>query len=218
MLKGIDISHWNKGVDLSTPKIDFVICKATQGIRYRDPMLDDYMRFILENGLLFGFYHFLDSRYEPVKQAEWFVKNIAEYVGFGILVLDFEQEGAFKWGSVGALEFLNRVYELTGVRPLIYMNKSDLKKYSWHEVVAQNYGLWLASLTTPQFTDITQEVPKDNVSIYPWKVRAIRQYSFKGLLNRVYGKGKVTCDLNIAFMDVDAWSKYARRNYGENIF
>lgn len=210
MLKGIDISHWNKGVDLSTPKIDFVICKATQGVKYRDPMLNDYMRFILENGLLFGFYHFLDSRYEPEQQADWFVENIAEYIGYGILVLDFEQDGATRWGANGALRFLNRVYELTGVRPLIYMNKSDLKKHDWREVVAGNYGLWLASLTNPQFSDITKEVPKDNVSIYPWKIRAIRQYSFKGLLGKVYGKGKVTCDLDIAFMDADAWHKYAQ--------
>ena len=210
MLKGIDISHWNKGVDLSTPHIDFVICKATQGIKYRDPMLNDYMNFILENGLLFGFYHFLDSRYEPEKQAEWFVENIFEYIGRGILVLDFEQDGASKWGSSGAEIFLDRVYELTGVRPLVYMNKSDLRKYDWHSVVAKNYGLWLASLTTPQIADIKKEVPKDRVSIYPWKVRAIRQYSFKGSLDRIYGKGKVACDLDIAFMSEDAWHKYAQ--------
>ena len=32
-MNGIDISHWQKGIDLSKIKADFVIAKATEGIK-----------------------------------------------------------------------------------------------------------------------------------------------------------------------------------------
>ena len=33
-LNGIDISNWQKGIDLSKVPCDFVICKATEGTGY----------------------------------------------------------------------------------------------------------------------------------------------------------------------------------------
>nr|DAW20916.1 MAG TPA: hypothetical protein [Caudoviricetes sp.] len=34
MLKGIDISKWQNGIDIGATEVDFVICKATEGIGY----------------------------------------------------------------------------------------------------------------------------------------------------------------------------------------
>ena len=39
-LKGIDISNWQNGIDLSAVPADFVICKATQGTWYVSPDCD----------------------------------------------------------------------------------------------------------------------------------------------------------------------------------
>ena len=38
VLKGIDISKWNKNVDYNSP--DFIIIKASEGVNYKDPLLD----------------------------------------------------------------------------------------------------------------------------------------------------------------------------------
>ena len=43
MLRGIDISNWQAGLDADAvfPNVDFVICKATEGISFVDGYCDD---------------------------------------------------------------------------------------------------------------------------------------------------------------------------------
>ena len=42
-LKGIDISHHNKYNLPPFDKQDFIIMKATEGVSYKDPMMDEYL-------------------------------------------------------------------------------------------------------------------------------------------------------------------------------
>ena len=42
MLKGIDISHHQKGINLEEIETDFVICKATEGNGYTDECCDTF--------------------------------------------------------------------------------------------------------------------------------------------------------------------------------
>ena len=121
-----------------------------------------------------------------------------------MLVLDYEGRcGGKLGGSAGALEFLNYVYEHTGVKPLIYMNKYYLRKYDWSEVAKRDYGLWLADYIDTEVT-LNDKVQKSK-NIKPWPVQAIRQYTSNGFIKN-YG-GYV--DLNKAYMSKDAWRKYA---------
>lgn len=201
---GIDISHWNKTIGIDNPDIDFVICKATEGATYRDKCFDDFMMAAINCGKLVGAYHFMSVTSSPVAQANNYINRIRPYLGEAILVLDYEGRCGEKLaGSNGALEFLNYVYEKTGVKPLIYMNKYYLRKYNWSEVANGDYGLWLADYIDSEIT-LNDKVAKSK-NIKPWTVQAIRQYTSTGFIKN-YG-GYV--DLNKAYMTREAWYKYA---------
>ena len=201
---GIDISHWNRTIDIDNPDIDFVICKATQGATYRDSCFDDFMMSALNCGKLIGAYHFMSTKSYPIVQAENFINRVRPYLGEAILVLDYEGScGEMLDGSDGALEFLNYVYNKTGVKPLIYMNKYYLRKYDWSEVAKGDFGLWLADYIDSEVT-LNDKVAKSK-NIKPWSVQAIRQYTPGGFIKNYNGY----VDLNKAYMTKDAWRKYA---------
>ena len=62
MLIGADISHHNQNmkdkVDLN--KLDFVLMKASEGVKFRDPALPLYVNSLSEDKLR-GFYHYCRS-------------------------------------------------------------------------------------------------------------------------------------------------------------
>ena len=43
MLKGIDISRYQAGININILDIDFVIVKATEGVGYSDPNYKEYL-------------------------------------------------------------------------------------------------------------------------------------------------------------------------------
>ena len=71
MLKGIDISHYQAGINLPALDIDFVICKATEGLAYVDNYCDKFIQKAIELNLLWGFYHFGRNN-DPETEAIWF--------------------------------------------------------------------------------------------------------------------------------------------------
>lgn len=201
---GIDISHWNRTIEIDNPDIDFVICKATEGATYHDKRFDEFMKKAIDCGKLIGAYHFMSTTSSPKRQADNFIYRVRDYIGQAILVLDYEGRCGDKLGgSEGAREFLEYVYKQTGVKPLIYMNKYYLRKYDWSEVVKGDFGLWLADYI------VTEVQLNDNVAkskyIKPWKIQAIRQYTSFGYVDKYDG----LVDLNKAYMSKDAWRKYA---------
>lgn len=201
---GIDISHWNRTIEVDNPDIDFVICKATEGATYRDECFDDFMMNAINCGKLVGAYHFMSTKSSPIAQAENFINRVRPYLGESILVLDYEGKcGEELGGSLGALQFLNYLYAKTGVKPLIYMNKYYLHKYDWSKAAEGDFGLWLADYIDSEVT-LNDNVPKSK-NIKPWSLQAIRQYTPAGIIKN-YG-GYV--DLNKAYMSKDAWRKYA---------
>ena len=58
MLKGIDISNWQKGLDIASTGAEFVICKATQGTTFVDPSCDRHYQLAKRLGLKLGVYHY----------------------------------------------------------------------------------------------------------------------------------------------------------------
>lgn len=138
-MSGIDISHWQSGLSLAKAKPGFAIMKATDGTSYVDPTCDGFVSDAKALGIPWGVYHFWQGN--PTSEADWFIKNVKGYVGVGLLVLDFE--GAQATSSSEARTFLDRVYDKTGVRPLIYMSQSVTLAHDW-SAVAKNYGLWVA--------------------------------------------------------------------------
>lgn len=206
-MRGIDISHWQQGINLATVDCDFVIIKATQGTKFVDPCCNKFYQTAKEAGRKLGVYHFADGLSSGTAEADHFIKNVKGYIGEAILVLDWEAD-ALKKGVSYAKEFLDRVYEVTGVRPLIYMSKSACREYNWTEVVNGNYGLWMAQYANKKPTSYQDKPWTDSKGLGAFKGYAIHQYSSKGQLPGYGGD----LDLDIAYMTPAAWDKYAKAN------
>ena len=199
---GIDISSYQRGLGIKGTGAKFAIMKATDGTRFVDKTCDRFIQQCKRDGILWGFYHFANSPQKSSMraQAEYFVNNCKNYFGNGIPCLDWEDSAAqyggavVKWGPAYAKQFLDRVYELTGVRPMIYMSASVAQSYDWSSV-AKDYGLWGAGYPYGS----TYEHP--GTSKYNWGAwgsPAIHQYSSSNGL-----------DKNIAYMDENGWRKFA---------
>ena len=88
-LNGIDISNYQRGLDLAQVPCDFVICKATEGTTIVHNTCDPWIQQAIKLGKLWGFYHFMNGE-DPIAQAKHFVASCRNYFGNGIPVLDYE--------------------------------------------------------------------------------------------------------------------------------
>lgn len=203
MLKGIDISHWQKGIDLGAIDVDFVICKATEGNGYTDEMCDTFYQKAKSLGKKLGVYHFArpDLGNTAEAEADWFVKETLGYHKEAMLVLDWESGDLtnVSWAKA----WLDRVKEKTGVKPVIYMSASVMHSADWSSVVNADYGLWVANYGTNDGT--AQESVFDRYPLKYWSFYALWQYTSKGRLNGYNGN----LDLNYFSGDSSAWDKYA---------
>ena len=203
MLKGIDISHWQKGIDLGAIDVDFVICKATEGNGYTDEMCDTFYQKAKSLGKKLGVYHFArpDLGNTAEAEADWFIKETLGYHKEAMLVLDWESGDLTN--VAWAKAWLDRVYSKTGVKPVIYMSASVMHGADWTTVVKADYGLWVANYGTNNGT--AQESVFDRYPLKYWSFYALWQYTSKGRLNGYNGN----LDLNYFSGDSSAWDKYA---------
>lgn len=198
-LEGIDISNWQKGIDLTKVSCDFVIAKATQGTDYLSPDYSRQVEQAISAGKLFGTYHYISGG-DANAEADWYIKNVSKYVGKGILCLDWESNQNSAWGDESYLKKVaQRVIEKTGVRPLLYVQKSRMTQV---QPIANelNCGLWIAQYANMDSTGYQEK---------PWNEGAyscaIRQYSSAGKLSGWSG----SLDLNKFYGSATAWGKYA---------
>lgn len=203
MLKGIDISHWQEGIDLGAIDVDFVIIKATEGNGYTDVMCDTFYQKAKSLGKKLGVYHFArpDLGNSPEEEADWFIKETLGYHKEAMLVLDWESGDLTN--VAWAKAWLDRVYSKTGVKPVIYMSASVMHSADWSSVVNADYGLWVANYGTNDGT--AQESVFDRYPLKYWSFYALWQYTSKGRLNGYNGN----LDLNYFSGDGTAWDKYA---------
>lgn len=203
MLKGIDISHHQKGIDLGSIETDFVICKATEGNGYTDECCDSFYQKAKSLGKKLGIYHFArpDLGNTAVAEADWFLKETKGYHKEAILILDWEQK-ALNYSTSWAKAWLDRVYEKTGVKPVLYIQASALSQ-DWSAVAKADYGLWVANYGSNNGTP--QESVFNRYPLKHWSFYALWQYTSKGRLNGYNGD----LDLNYFNGDTSAWDKYA---------
>ena len=142
MLHGIDISNYQRGLRIADIQADFVIVKASEGVGYADPSAKDLAHQTLQSGRRLGMYHFAHPGKNTAQaEAEWFLKIIQPYIGKAILALDWEADTISD--TAWAKEWLDIVYQKSGVRPWIYMSESVANRYDWTDV-AKDYRLWMA--------------------------------------------------------------------------
>lgn len=207
-MKGIDISHYQSNIDLSKVECDFVICKATEGVSFIDKTFEKFMQKAEYLGKCTGFYHFArPENNDAVKEAQFFYKHTKDYIGRGIPVLDWESSG--KSNVAWALKWLNEVYNLTGVKPMIYMSQSVTKEYNWKSVADAGYTLWVAKYKdykTDKNYDMTNAGSKPVVGY--WPTITMWQWTDAGRLDGYSGN----LDCNIFYGDKAAWNKIASKS------
>ena len=170
MLNGIDISHHNfymKNLqDLNA--LDFVIMKATEGVRYRDNKMPTYMN-VLRPDMLYGFYHFARPELgnNPEDEALSFISYVKKYISNrSILALDVEA-GALSVPNLDAwCAIWAQVVDVeTGILPMIYISTSECEKLK--ATADLGCGLWAAKWGNK---------PTEK-QIRPWKFWALWQYT-----------------------------------------
>lgn len=143
-MDGIDISNHQRGINVDrVAGLEFVMIKATEGRTYRNPDMSRTYRDARADGLKTGLYHYASGG-NAVAEAEHFVDVVGDRVGENILVLDYE--GTAVNNGVGwAMDFMDAVYNMTGVKPVIYMSRSVISRYDWTPAVNAGYKLWVAA-------------------------------------------------------------------------
>lgn len=199
MLKGIDISNWQAGINIDKvcKSVDFIICKATEGTDFTDKYCDGFIQSVVKNGKLFGFYHFAGSD-DAVAEADYFIKECKGYFGKGIPVLDWETSQSVSWVN----RFVRRVHDKTGVWPWIYANPWRFNQGG----VEENCARWVASypsVTSPTFGQAEKwRKPYAQGNVVCW------QFCSDGRLTGYSGN----LDLNIYYGDAESWNAYAGKS------
>lgn len=208
-LNGIDISNWQRGIDLSKVPCDFVIAKATEGIGYVDKSCDGFIQQALKLGKKIGFYHFArpTTNNDPIREADFFYENCKGYFGKGIPILDWEAEN--KQNVAYAKAWLDRVYQRSGVKPVIYMSESVVNSYDWSSVANADYGLWVAKYrdNNPDY-NYNMANAGSRPRVKWWKNYCMWQWTSSGRLSG-YG-GNLDC--NIFYGDVNTWNAYVGKS------
>lgn len=210
MQNGIDISNHQGSMDLAKvlkqTKTDFVICKSTEGVKFVDKYCDKFMVTAQGAGKQVGFYHFARPEWNSAKaEAEFFLRQTKGYFGKGIPVLDWESSGKsnVKW----AKEWLDYIYDKTGVKPVIYMSESVVNAYNWKAVADKGYGLWVARYRD---YNIDRNYDMSTCGKKPvvkwWSFYMMWQWTSVGRLNGY--SGNLDCD--VFYGDSKTWDAYVK--------
>lgn len=198
MLKGIDISNWQGSPnfqDIKNDGWDFVIVKAVEGVGYRDPQLTRSQKECRAKGIALGYYAFVrpDLGNSPEAEAQYFLDQIGPLKSGEMLFLDFEVSYADRvnWCK----RWLDHVYNQTGVKAPLYLNKSLAANSDWSIVINGDYGLWLADYTYD---------PDSPPPPTQWPVMAFRQYSNAEKVEGIIGN----VDGNVFYGDEEALKAY----------
>lgn len=196
-MRGIDISNWQKGINLSLLDIDFCICKATEGLNFVDKYCDGFIQDCKKLNLKWAFYHFAREN-NARKEAKFFYDNCKNYFNEGIPILDWEVETNVLWCE----EFIDELHKLSGIWCMIYMSASKVKQFknSW---IPEKCGLWVAGYPSYYSTWTGSDMPYD---VSPWKFAAIWQFTDCLIIKGFWEK----LDGDIAYMTKNAWDKYAQ--------
>lgn len=181
----IDISSWQKGIDLSilfaNNPLHGVIVKATQGLSYVNPEYAGWVKWLDDNDKPFGVYHYLDL-YGAEAEARHFVETVKPYIGKTTLTADYEGNTIRK-GTVYLKAFLDEVYRLTGVKPFVYVSQSFIATGGFGDIAKAGYPLWIAQCADRATVNGFLDHPWQKGSVSPFSSYVMHQYTDCGRLN-----------------------------------
>ena len=215
-LNGFDVASYQAGMNVGEAAGDFVLVKATEGIDYTNPEFNGHAKQTWSAGKKLGVYHFIRNDSDIKKQANYFLTTVKPYIGKVMLVLDFENTTGStiqNQAGVGLVkQWLDYVYQQTGVRPVLYTGISCENSLDWSSVVKANYGLWIAQYNN--YNVVNGYQPRNLYgSLKHWKTAVMFQYTSTGRLPGWNGN----LDFDVFYGDKSAWDKYAKANINPDI-
>lgn len=200
MIKFIDISGWQKGIDVKTVVenggLGAVVTKATEGINFVDSQCDIHVQQCIANKIPFGYYHFAGNNGAEA-EAEFFRNNTRNYEHCGIPILDWEGDQSVAWVNA----FVEHYHALTGIWPWVYGNAWRFNQGT----VNTNCGRWIAGYPSDGITDINYGLGND----MPYKVNngLVCAWQFSSSVH-IAGYGG-NLDGDVFYGDAKAWANYA---------
>lgn len=204
-----DISGNNLNYASFIKNYDAVIIKISEGVTYINPLANEQYQAAKSAGKRLGFYHFVVGGIDARRQAEYFYNNASNYLNEkgSLLVFDFEQpDGYPNLTGDEPKAFLDRLYELTGKRGLLYIGHKDVvsSKFNWYDIKGI-YAMWVAGYPlndgSPYSTELQQWADQNYFSNEAYNGQVVAMWQFDS----------VPHDRSIAYMDGDAWDKYGTK-------
>ncbi len=152
---GIDVSRYQGTIDwellrnqasVDGEPLSFVFVKATEGCDLSDPRFAQNFSAARRYGILRGAYHFYRASTSAKRQAEHFIQHVKLESGDLPPVLDVEVKPAGVGAEdfrQGILEWMVRVEQHYGVRPILYTYHSFRQQYM-NDSVFNLYPYWIA--------------------------------------------------------------------------
>lgn len=202
-MRGIDIARYQGNIDWAKVRkagYEFAIQKCTEAVGYKDPLYQKNKDGARANGLLFGSYHFGRGG-DAKKEADWFISQVGDIRPGELLVLDYEIY-TLRDPASWCLDFVKRVEEKTGFKPLIYTYHGLLNTYNWKKCSDYNIGLWAARY------GLQQQEPNPNFkpATGSWPFYMMWQYCSKGKVPGIVG----SVDLNHCDINIETLKKYGK--------
>ena len=154
-IKGVDISHWQKGIDFSALKqagVKFAIIRAGYSTK-KDDAMDKFIADCKKYGIVFGFYWY--SYAMTVEQAQAEADKCIEVIK-GLsptypVFFDMEEKKQIDLLNMDtrtkmAIAFCEKIKQ-AGFKPGIYANPSFMENYFDKQRLVGKYDIWLAHWT-----------------------------------------------------------------------
>lgn len=197
MLKMIDVYSGSPRSFATAPESDITMIKATQGTGYVNPFCNTDWDAAKNAGKLLGLYHYAGGG-DALREADYFIENIKNYVGQAVLAVDWEKAQNAAWGvNNWCRRFVDRVHELTGVWPLIYVSQTAIDQVA---NCANTCGLWVARYAYNQ--PLNWDYKGADFSVAPWSTFTIHQFTGTDM------------DRNMVNTDREGWLRLAKGDGG----
>jgi GH25 family lysozyme M1 (1,4-beta-N-acetylmuramidase) len=192
LTEGIDVSHWQGAIDWSKVRASgkrFAYIKASESTSFVDDQYATNRSRAKAAGMLVGAYHFArpgTNTGDAAAEADHFIRTAAPVKGELLPVLDLEVTGGLSDAQLAtwAKDFLDRVYEKTGVKGAIYVSPAFWRNSAGDSRILWSNGykvLWIAHWTTAS----SPSLPADNWGGYGW---TFWQYTSDGSVSGISGR------------------------------
>jgi lysozyme len=163
-----DLSHWEEHFNIDAYDCPILLNKCTDGLDFVDNTHKPRKDACAKKGILYSGYHFFETAFDPIAQAEFYVKKHGDFTINPIL--DYETNGSQTEGDLKrhkneCYEFLCHVEKLTGKTPIIYTGLS-LANYIAFDEKFSRFPLWIAAYRSKSNIPLT---PKPWHDFFAWQ-------------------------------------------------